>query len=258
MKNIKYKICYCDDIKNIFNRCIQKEKTRSRAMSVYFYIADNIDEECEFLNTSLDYIYEKRYRLNAVKKGKKYFSLAYFKKLANLLEEIGLIKSKFKGRLKFYGLKEVVHKVKEKTKELFGKIVHRETNEKEEKKLEHLKETEEIEVIDNREIHISKEDVAEQEIVIETAYKMMEEANIEAGSIVFKQIIESLYIKTDKEKIHNKGLYSYIRKVIHNKVHNQTKFKDIIRNQRKNSTSNWSTKKEENKFNELEKQLLGW
>lgn len=61
-------------------------------------------------------------------------------------------------------------------------------------------------------------EVVEQEVVIETAYQMMEEAGGEKGSTVFRQTIESLYAKTDKELIHKKGLASYIKKVIHNKI----------------------------------------
>ena len=99
---------------------------------------------------------------------------------------------------------------------------------------------------------------ASQDVVIQTAYDMMKEIGIEDGSIPFRQVIESLYDKTDKGIIHNKGLINYIKKVIHNKVHNQAKFRDVIKNERKNPRKVFMTKADKNRIEDLEKKLLGW
>ena len=114
------------------------------------------------------------------------------------------------------------------------------------------------EVVEKKsEVNDFEKEVISQDVVIETAYTMMDEVGIEKGSTPFLQIIESLYAKTDKEAIHRKGLVNYIKKVIHNKVNNQSKFKEILRNERKNPTV-FMTKVEEEKYINLERRLLGW
>lgn len=72
-----------------------------------------------------------------------------------------------------------------------------------------------------------------------------------------------MYAKTDKELLHKKGASSYIDKVIHNKVHNQIKFKEMLIKERKSRRKlrfdNFKGRVySKEKWNKLERQLLGW
>ncbi len=245
--------------KEKFNKYFPEQYQRNVAMSIFASIKYWQDKEVGFLRFSLDKLY-KRY------KNKFFLTLSNFKKIANKLVSLGLLKTMNKGRLKFYGtddcksddeVREENKKLKEENRELSEELerVKRELEEFKREVREKLNSVSKEEVKEANERFESE--VISKDVVIETAYEMMEEVGIEKGSTPFRQIIESLYIKTDKEKIHKRGLVNYIRKVIHNKIHNQSKFREILRKERKNP-SIFMTKAEEQKYINLERKLLGW
>lgn len=248
--------------KEKFNKYFPEQYQRNVAMSIFASIKYWQDKEVGFLRFSLDKLY-KRY------KNKFFLTLSNFKKIANKLVSLGLLKTMNKGRLKFYGtddcksddeVREENKRLREENKELSEELerVKRELEEFKREVRERLNNSSNKEAVqENVECEKFESEVISQDVVIETAYEMMEEVGIEKGSTPFRQIIESLYIKTDKEKIHKRGLVNYIRKVIHNKIHNQSKFREILRKERKNP-SIFMTKAEEQKYINLERKLLGW
>ncbi len=257
------RVILTEEERDKFNRTFADKEERNLLMSIYSSIKYWQDKESGFLNFSLDSLFKEKY------KNKFYTSLSNFVKKARELYEKGFLRVKSRGRLKFYGTYDCKsdNEVREENKKL------REENKELNEELERVKrELEEFKREVREKLHsASKEEVKEekienekfesefvsQEVVIETAYEMMEEVGIEKGSTPFRQIIESLYIKTDREPIHRKGLISYIKKVIHNKVHNQSKFKDMLRKERK-KPSIFMTKAEEQKYINLERELLGF
>lgn len=243
-----------------FNRYFVDQEQRNISMSIFSSIKYWQDEELGVLPFSLDKLYTKY-------KNKFYLTLSNFKKIANKLVSLGFLKTIKKGRLKFYGTSDCKSddEVREENKKLKDEnLFLREELEKMKREMEELKK--EIRAkANNVLINETKEEKEEysadgvsQEVVIETAYAMMKEAGIEDGSTPFRQVIESLYYKTDKAIIHNKGLVNYIKKVIHNKVHNQAKFREIIKNARRSQSEIFMTKSEEDRLKELERRLLGW
>lgn len=245
-----------------FNKYFPEQYQRNVAMSIFASIKYWQDKEIGFLRFSLDKLYAKY-------KNKFFLTLSNFKKIANKLVSLGLLKTMNRGRLKFYGtydcksdneIREENKKLREENKELNEELerVKRELEEFKREVREKLhsaskEEVKEEKIENERVLH----EVVSQELVIETAYEMMEEVGIEKGSTVFRQVIESLYAKTDKEPVHIKGFVNYIKKVIHNKVHNQSMFKKMLRNERKNP-SIFMTKAEEQKYINLERELLGF
>lgn len=247
------------DQREKFNRYFVDQEQRNIAMSIFSSINYWQDKELGFLRFSLDKLYKKY-------KNKFFLTLSNFKKIANKLVDLGLLKVINRGRLKFYG-----------TNDCKSNIEIREENKKLKEENSILKEElgsirRELEILkqrvengsNSREDSKKKENedkeyrAVSQETVIETAYEAMKEFGIEKGSIPFQQVIESLYQKTDKEPIHNKGLLSYIKTVIHNKVHNQAKFREELKRERKNPTYAWITKSKREEYKELENKLLGW
>ncbi|MBS6503457.1 MAG: hypothetical protein KH415_17880 [Clostridium sp.] len=248
--------------KEKFNKYFPEQYQRNVAMSIFASIKYWQDKEVGFLRFSLDKLY-KRY------KNKFFLTLSNFKKIANKLVSLGLLKTMNKGRLKFYGtydcksddeVREENKKLREENKELSEELesVKKELEEFKREVREKLDNTPKVEIVEEKVGNEKFEcEVVSQDVVIETAYEMMEEAGIKKGSTVFFQVIESLYEKTDKELLHKKGYRDYIRKVIHNKVHNQSKFKELLRNVRK-KPSIFMTKSEKQKYINLERKLLGW
>lgn len=255
--------------KEKFNKYFLNQEQRNVAMSIFASINYWQDKEIGFLRCSLDKLYKKY-------QNKFFLSLSNFKKIANKLVDLGFLRTKRCGRLKFYGTSDCKSddEIRKENEELKERI---EKKEKENKALNEELERVKKELEDfKREVrdklnNVLKTEVAQekvenenfesevipQDVVIETAYDIMEEIGIQKGSIPFRQTIESLYIKTDKEPLHKKGALSYIKKVIHNKIHNQSNFKEIIKNERKNPTI-FMTKAEEQKYINLEYRLLGW
>lgn len=243
-----------------FNREFIKEDRRRLAMSIFASVKYWQDPESGFLKFSLDSLFKERY------KNKFYTTLANFRKIAIELFEKGFLKVIRRGKLKFYGvanykndidIREENKKLKEENsalREELGKVKRELKDFREEfrKLLNSMKKAEEV-VTEKEE---DKEAVT-QDVVIATAYDMMEEVGIQKGSTPFMQVIESLYAKTDREKIHKKGLVSYIKKVIHNKIHNQAKFIETIRKERK-KPSIFITKAKQQEYIDLERKLLGW
>ena len=248
-----------------FNRTFADDYDRKVFMSIYTSIKYWQDKESGFLNFSLDDLFKEKYKEN-----KFYLSLSNFVKKARELCKKGFLRVKSKGRLKFYGTSnfksdDEIRKENEELKEensLLKDELERLKKEFEDFKrevrenLNNISNSEEV-IIEKVENTSYDEEVVPQEVVIETAYEIMEEVGIQKGSVPFMQTIESLYAKTDKEPIHKKGLASYIKKVIHNKIYNQSKFKELIKNERKNPTI-FMTKAEEQKYIKLEHRLLGW
>lgn len=253
--------------KDKFNKYFAEQYQRNVAMSIFASIKYWQDKEVGFLRFSLDKLYLKY-------KNKFFLTLSNFKKIANKLVSLGLLRTMNKGRLKFYGtydcksddeIREENEKLKRENKAL-NEDVERLKKEIEDlkrevrEKLSVSKDEVVEEKIENKEF---EKEIISQDVVIETAYAMMEEVGIEKGSTPFMQIIESLYAKTDKEPIHKKGLVNYIKKVIHNKVHNQIKFKEMLVKERKSRRKlrfdNFKGRDyNEEKWNKLERQLLGW
>ncbi|MDU2673072.1 MAG: hypothetical protein E7C50_00525 [Clostridium sp.] len=248
--------------KEKFNKYFPEQYQRNVAMSIFASIKYWQDKEVGFLRFSLDKLY-KRY------KNKFFLTLSNFKKIANKLVSLGLLKTMNKGRLKFYGtddcksddeVREENKKLREENNKLSEELerVKRELEEFKREVREKLHNSSKKEIIqENGECEKFENEVVSQDVVIETAYEMMEEAGIKKGSTVFFQVIESLYEKTDKEPLHKKGYRDYIKKVIHNKIHNQSKFKELLRNVRR-KPSIFMTKAEEQRYINLERKLLGW
>lgn len=250
-----------------FNRTFADDYDRKVFMSIYTSIKYWQDTESGFLNFSLNDLFKEKYKEN-----KFYLSLSNFVKKARELCKKGFLRVKSKGRLKFYGtsscksndeIRKENEELKEKNEALNEELerVKKELEDFKREVRENLKnissrESEEV-IIEKVENKNYDEEVVPQDVVIETAYEIMEEVGIQKGSVPFMQTIESLYAKTDKEPIHKKGLASYIKKVIHNKIHNQSKFKELIKNERKCPTI-FMTKAEEQKYINLERKLLGW
>lgn len=249
--------------KEKFNKYFFNQEQRNIAMSIFASINYWQDKEIGFLRCSLDKLYKKY-------QNKFFLSLSNFKKIANKLVDLGFLRTKKCGRLKFYGTSDCksddeIRKENEELKEensLLKDELERLKKEFEDFKrevrenLNNISNSEEV-IIEKVENTSYDEEVVPQDVVIETAYEIMEEVGIQKGSVPFMQTIESLYAKTDKEPIHKKGLASYIKKVIHNKIYNQSKFKELIKNERKNPTI-FMTKAEEQKYIKLEHRLLGW
>lgn len=263
-----------------FNKYFAEQYQRNVAMSIFASIKYWQDKEIGFLRFSLDKLYSKY-------KNKFYLTLSNFKKIANKLVSLGLLKTMNKGRLKFYGTVDCKsdNEIREENKKL------REENDNLKVEMEILKEKlndvdrlkEELEELkkqlkgdtlsEEKEVTKIEEEKKEnlsyeyrevsQDIVIQTAYDMMKEVGIEDGSTPFRQVIESLYIKTDREPIHNKGLTNYIKKVIHNKVFNQKTFKQSLIEERKSIRPlRFNNFKGRNytyeQMQKIERQLLGW
>lgn len=262
------KVILTVDEKEKFNKYFYNQEQRNIAMSIYASIKYWQDKAIGFLRFSLDKLYLKY-------KNKFFVTLSNFKKIANKLVDLSFLKTMNKGRLKFYGthdcksndeVREENKRLKEENNEL-NKEVERLKRELEDFKREvrekignELKDEILSKKIDSNEY---EKEVVSQDVVIETAYSMMNEVGIEKGSTPFMQIIESLYIKTDKESIHKKGLVNYIRKVIHNKVFNQKSFKEMLIKERKSiNTSRFNNfegrKYTDKEIKEMEKRLLGW
>ena len=249
--------------KEKFNKYFLNQEQRNVAMSIFASINYWQDKEIGFLRCSLDKLYKKY-------QNKFFLSLSNFKKIANKLVDLGFLRTKKCGRLKFYGTSDCksddeIRKENEELKEensLLKDELERLKKEFEDLKrevrenLNNISNSEEV-IIEKVENTSYDEEVVPQDVVIETAYEIMEEVGIQKGSVPFMQTIESLYAKTDKEPIHKKGVRSYINKVIHNKIHNQSKFKELIKNERKCPTI-FMTKAEEQKYINLERKLLGW
>lgn len=246
-----------------FNRTFADKEERNLLMSIYSSIKYWQDKESGFLNFSLDSLFKEKY------KNKFYTSLSNFVKKARELYEKGFLRVKSRGRLNFYGtsncksseeIREENEKLREENNELNEELarVKRELEEFKREVREKLDSVSKEEVIKEKvENEKFENEVVPQDMVIEMTYEIMEEVGIQKGSIVFRQTIESLYEKTDKEPLHKKGFRNYIKKVIHNKIHNQSKFKELIKNERKNP-SIFMTKAEEQKYINLERKLLGW
>lgn len=247
-----------------FNRNFANEYYRKVFMSIYTSIKYWQDENTGFLKFSLNTLFKEKY-----KKNKFYLTLSDFVKKARELCKKGFLRVISRGRLKFYGtvdyksneeIREENEKLKEENKALNEELerVKKELEDFKREVREKLNNVSKTEVVQEKvENENLKSEVIPQDVVIETAYDIMEEIGIQKGSIPFRQTIESLYIKTDKEPLHKKGALSYIKKVIHNKIHNQSNFKEIIKNERKNP-SIFMTKAEEEKYIKLELGLLGW
>lgn len=257
--------------KDKFNKYFIEQYQRNVAMSIFASIKYWQDKEIGFLRYSLDKLYKKY-------QNKYFLSLSNFKKIANKLVDLGFLRTQKCGRLKFYGTSDCKSndEIRKENEELKEKLEKKEEEnsllkdelERLKKEFEDLKrevreqfntvskveEQQEQEEIENKNY---ENEVVPQDMVIETTYEIMEEVGIQKGSTVFRQTIESLYEKTDKEPLHKKGFRNYIKKVIHNKIHNQSKFKELIKNERKNP-SIFMTKAEEQKYINLERKLLGW
>ena len=253
--------------KDKFNKYFAEQYQRNVAMSIFASIKYWQDKEVGFLRFSLDKLYLKY-------KNKFFLTLSNFKKIANKLVSLGLLKTMNKGRLKFYGtydcksddeIREENEKLKRENKAL-NEDVERLKKEIEDlkrevrEKLSVSKDEVVEEKIENKEF---EKEVISQDVAIEMTYERMEEVGIEKGSTVFRQIIESMYAKTDKELLHKKGASSYIDKVIHNKVHNQIKFKEMLIKERKSRRKlrfdNFKGRDyNKEKWNRLERKLLGW
>lgn len=256
------KVILTVDEKEKFNKYFSNQEQRNIAMSIYSSIKYWQDKEIGFLRFSLDKLYTKY-------KNKFFLTLSNFKKIANKLVDLSFLKTMNKGRLKFYGtldcksddeVREENKRLKEENNALNQEIerLKKELEDFKREVREKLHSISKDEVIEKKnEVNEVEKETISQDVVIETAYSMMNEVGIEKGSTPFMQTIESLYAKTDKEPIHRKGLVNYIKKVIHNKVHNQSKFKEIIVNERK-SPSIFITKAEEQRYKDLEYKLLGW
>lgn len=253
-----------------FNLHFTNYNKRLIAMAIFAYIKKWQSNETGFLTVSLDKLYEN------FKRSKKFVKLSNFKKIANKLVYLGLLTTKRKGRLKFYGI--AGHKsnkdieIENENLENENKSLREELNKVKEELLllkDKINKSEMGEVDNKKEV--------DKEEVIKIACEMMKELGIKEGSTPFNQVIESLYIKTEKAKLYKAGLINYIKKVIHNKVQNQEKFIHIIKrkNYIKNSsdieisfgnyTSNNSKRfkrqfaeEKIRKAEELENALLGW
>lgn len=275
------------------------EDKKKKAMQVFQYIWKYQSEETGFLEMSLDRLYKKfsRYR-NEI-------SQRYFIQLANELVEVGLLQVNKKGRLKFYGLAhenehEKVHKtvhegkvdeskctsqLEEDVKNLKYKI----SNLLEIIKNNDIREYESIikgddelrEILESEEIHTGKAELKEninygyemnREEVIDLACDIMQEHKLHKGSTPYMQVIESLHTVMDNKPINFKGVRSYIRKTIWDKVNKQANFSKKLASTRKIYRENHgsfsfykqSTVSKFNNFeprrydyNRLEKQLLG-
>ena len=249
-----------------FNRTFADDYDRKVFMSIYTSIKYWQDTESGFLNFSLNDLFKEKYKEN-----KFYLSLSNFVKKARELSKKGFLRVKSKGRLYFYGTSNFKSddEIREENKNLkreneaLNKEVERLKKELEDFKREvreqfnNVSKVEEQEGGEKLENEVFEKEVVPQDVVMEMAYEMMEEVGIQKGSVPFMQIIESLYVKTDKEPLHKKGARSYIEKVIHNKIHNQSRFKELIKNERKCPTI-FMTKAEEQKYINLERKLLGW
>lgn len=266
MKVRKYKIEFTEEQKEILNFKIANDEKRKKMMSVFSYILKYYNKATGFLEISLDKLYKKFQRC------KQIMSLQYFKKIANELVEFGLLMVKRKGRVKYYGTGNATDI---KTLEKENKVLKEENRdvkkelEKVKLEIEKLKEkineaaNIDVEKEPSNEIDNTELKIATEELVIETAYEMMNEVGIQKGSTPFLQVIESLYFKMDKTPIHIKGMVNYIRKVISNKVHNQMIFKANLIHKRKyikplkfNNFRGRNYTYEQ--MNDLEKRLLGW
>ena len=248
-----------------FNRTFADDYDRKVFMSIYTSIKYWQDKESGFLNFSLDDLFKEKYKEN-----KFYLSLSNFVKKARELCKKGFLRVTSKGRLKFYGtssyksddeVREENEKLKEENLSLKEELdkIKKEMEELRKEVRENLSKTSDSEEIATEKVENKNydEEVVPQDVVMEMTYEIMEEAGIQKGSTVFRQTIESLYEKTDKEPLHKKGYRNYIKKVIHNKVNNQSKFKELIKNERKCPTI-FMTKAEEQKYINLERRLLGW
>ncbi|WP_283702834.1 hypothetical protein [Clostridium perfringens] len=115
-----YKIPFTKEQKDKLSEIGSKKKIKN-AGSVLAYITKYANKETGYLEFSIEKLYSKY-----VKDTKKYkmlkgekkppISLAYFKNLANLLFDIGILKIKKKGkngRFKFYGIEEFEKKEKD-------------------------------------------------------------------------------------------------------------------------------------------------
>lgn len=272
------------------------EDKKKKAMQVFQYIWKYQSEETGFLEMSLDRLYKKfsRYR-NEI-------SQRYFIQLANELVEVGLLQVNKKGRLKFYGLAhenehekvhETVHEEKvDKSKctsqleEDVKKLKYKISNLLEIIKNNDIREYENIieedeelrEILESEEIHTGKSELKEninygyemnREEVIDLACDIMQEHNLHKGSTPYMQVIESLHTVMDNKPINFKGVRSYIRKTIWDKVNKQADFSKklaITRKFNRENTDVFYKKNFASKFNNfeprkydynrLEKQLL--
>lgn len=235
-----YKINFTNEELVKLNQIINENK-RKKTMSVLQYIIKNSSEN-NFLEISLNRLHKKFKRYH------KGISLTYFKQLAKLLVDIGLLVIKKVGRLIFY-----------------GRNFLKETDNKDNFSKENI--INEHKTIKSKNIYKEKKrefKIASEETVLETAYEIMKEVGIKTGSRTYFQVIESLYYILNKKDIHIDGMTKYIEKVIEDKVRKQSLFKSKlmgIRNKiyktiRFNDFTQRKYTKEQ--YDYMEKKLLGW
>ncbi|WP_338631238.1 hypothetical protein [Clostridium baratii] len=244
----RYKINFSSNELDKLNT-IDSENKRKKAMSVYQYILKNANIEDGFLEVSL-YKLHKKFKRDK----KKNICLTYFKELAKLLVEIGLLAIKKVGRLIFYGRK-ILSK---------SKNSDNENKPKKDNKNDEVKEVEDgIKIDDVKEEKEEKKFTkASRETILETAYEILEEAGLKSGSRTYFQVIESLNYILNKKDIHIEGMKDYIEKTIEDKVTKQSKFKEKLRNIRNKGYTRFNDfpqrERSEEEWNNLEKGLLGW
>ena len=248
----RYKIKFSSNELDKLNT-IDSENKRKKAMSVYQYILKNTNIKDGFLEVSL-YKLHKKFKRDK----NKNICLTYFKELAKLLVEIGLLAIKKVGRLIFYGRK-ILSEFKNSSN---GKDTKEENIELHKENIEVHKnvEVEESDTKDEKEKKIFKK--ASRETVLETAYEILEEAGLKIGSRTYFQVIESLNYILNKKDIHINGMTKYIEKTIEDKVKKQTKFKEKLRNIRNEKYNRFNDfpqrERSEEEWDNLEKGLLGW
>ncbi|WWU63253.1 hypothetical protein QJR26_09435 [Clostridium baratii] len=250
----RYKIKFSSNELDKLNT-IDSENKRKKAMSVYQYILKNANIEDGFLDVSL-YKLHKKFKRDK----NKNICLTYFKELAKLLVEIGLLVIKKVGRLIFYGRKILSE---------FKNSGSRNDPKEENIEIHKNDKVEEIEsTIKTSEVKEEKEKKkftkASRETVLETAYEILEEAGLKIGSRTYFQVIESLNYILNKKDIHIEGMKDYIEKTIEDKVIKQNEFKENLKNIRRkvhkyNRFNDFPQReRSEEEWNNLEKRLLGW
>lgn len=110
-----YKIPFTKEQKDKLSEIGSKKKIQ-KAGSVLAYIKKYANKETGYLDVSIERLHAK-YAENKKKivngKKKAQISLTYFKKLADLLVDKGILSIKREGKLKFYGINPVLDKEKQ-------------------------------------------------------------------------------------------------------------------------------------------------
>ncbi len=110
-----YKIQFTKEQKDKLSKIGSKKKIQN-AGSVLAYIIKYANKETGYLDFSIEklhskYAESKKKMVNGKKKPQ--ISLAYFKKLTNILLDIGILKLKRNGKFKFYGIEDFEKKEKD-------------------------------------------------------------------------------------------------------------------------------------------------